>query len=473
MGNGIKKYDVIVIGGGGGTKLIRPVADLNLKVAVVEMEKMGGTCLNRGCIPSKMLIQSADVALWIERAKEFFIDVKILQVHFSKLVEKVNRTIDQEADSIPPLYAKHPNIDLYQTKAKFLSSEVIEVGREKITADKIFLAIGTRAYIPDIEGLKDTPYMSSKQALREAKKPKRIVIIGGGYIAAELGFFYRMLGVEVHIITKSPMLQKEDIDIQKEFEKGFSKLVEIHKACEVQKVEYENKIFSVIYTRGQNQEKITSDSLLVATGIKPWTDQIGIEKTDIQVDKQGFIRVDEYLQTTQKNVWAFGDCIGRYLYRHSANYEGEYLFRTLIQERRKTPIVYPPMPHAIFSFPRIGSVGMKEEELKEKGISYVVGLNRYCDSARGMALHCTEGFVKLLFDAKNKRLIGGHCIGDEASNLVHMIIAYMKMKATLDDLIDTIYIHPTLPELIRNAAKKAKQSWNLIGKTSKKVDLTE
>lgn len=473
MKSGIEKYDVIVVGGGAGAKLIRPVAAMGLKVAVIEKEKMGGTCLNRGCIPSKMLIQPADIVNCIHKSHDFSITVDIKNVDFSKIVESVNKTVDKEADSVPFEYEKNPNIFLYQDKCRFISEYVLEVGKQKITADRIFLAIGARAYIPPIEGLKEVPFMTFKEALKNTQRPKKITIIGGGFIGAELGFYYSMMGSKVQVITKGSLLQKEDITIQKEFEKGFSKIVGVHKNCRVQKVIYELGTYTIHYIQNEKEKKVTSDALIVATGLKPWTDQIGIENTKILADDKGFIKVDEFLRTTQKNVWAYGDCIGRYFFRHTANYEGEYLFQNVIVAKQSKPIVYPPVPHAIFTFPRIGSVGATEQELIAGNISYSIGMNSYCDSARGMALKCSEGCVKLLFSYDSRKLIGGHCIGEEASNLVHMLIAYMKMGATLEDLLDTIYVHPALPEVIRNAARNAKENWDTKKIHSNKTELTE
>ncbi|MGD2170269.1 MAG: dihydrolipoyl dehydrogenase [Chlamydiota bacterium] len=473
MTSGTKKYDVIVVGGGAGTKLVRPVAARGLQVAVIEKEKMGGTCLNRGCIPSKMLIQAADVAYWANKAREYHIHVAIQDIDFPKIVEEVNVTVDEEAGNIPPQYEKNPNIHLYQAAGKFVSEKVLEVGGERITADHIFLAIGARPYIPNIEGLRDTPFMTSKEALRNTKRPKKTIIIGGGYIGSELGFYYQMLGSEVHVITKGGLLTREDIDIQEEFEKGFSEIVKVHKNSQVQKVEYNQGIFTVHYFQNKEQKRLSSDALLIATGLKPWTDQIGLENTKIATDDKGFIQVNASLKTTQENVWAFGDCIGRYFYRHTANYEGEQLFKNVIVDKKERPVIYPPVPHAIFTHPRIGSVGATEQELITKNTPYAVGINSYCDSARGMALKCSEGFVKLLFHKDSRKLIGGHCIGDEASDLVHMLVAYMKMGATLEDLLDTIYVHPTLPEIIRHAAINAYEHWKIKDKQSSKVELTE
>jgi len=229
-------------------------------------------------------------------------------------------------------------------------------------------------------------------------------------------------------------------------------------------VHYDDSTFTVMCLDREGKEhSLEGDALLVATGIKPWTDCLGLENTNVELDGRGFIKVDEYLRTTAENIWAIGDCIGRYLYRHTVNFEGEYLLRTLFEEPRDEPIDYPPIPHAIFTHPQVAGVGKTEEELKAEGVNYVVGLNRYADSAMGMALRSEMGFVKVLFDKNTRRLLGAHIIGDEASNMIHMLIAYMNMKATIDDMLRTIYIHPALPEIIRNAVRKACATWHEEG----------
>jgi len=184
---------------------------------------------------------------------------------------------------------------------------------------------------------------------------------------------------------------------------------------------------------------------------------LGLENTDIALSEKGFIEVDDFLETTVPGIYSFGDAIGHKLFRHTANYEGEYLFRQLYKGETKTPIDYSPVPHAVFSHPQIGSVGKNEQELQTEGIDYVKGVNPYSASAMGMALRSQEGFCKLLFDKKTKKLLGGHIIGEEASNMIHTVSAFMNMGATLDDMLRTIYIHPALPEVVRNAARKANE----------------
>ncbi len=452
----MKTYDIIVIGAGGGTKLVTPPSKLGLKVAVIEKSKLGGTCLNRGCIPSKMLIHPADVATEITEAGKFDIKVGKFSVNWKKLVTRVNKEITADSNSIAVAYKKNKNIDYYPHEAKFVSDKVVEVNGKKITAKKIFIAVGARPRIPNIPGLAGTPYMTSTKALQNTKQPKKLIVIGGGYIGVELGHFYAGLGTDVQFLVRGRMVNREDSEVIDEFEKTFSKRHKVHFGVNTEKISYKNKIFSVT-TKDKNGKKkvLKADALLVATGVVPNSDTLELKNTKIKIDDKGFVKVNKFLETSVKDVYALGDVIGRYLFRHSVNFEGEYLFKTLYVDKKKKAISYPPMPHAIFSNPQVAGVGLTEEEAKAKKIDYVVGLNRYENSAMGMALRSESGFVKLIFNKKNKRLIGVHMIGAEASNMVHIAIAFMTMNATIGTMQKMIYIHPALPEIMRNAVRKA------------------
>lgn len=456
----MKHFDCIVIGSGGGSKLVRPVSNLGYNVAVIERDQLGGTCLNHGCIPSKMLIHAADVASTIMDSYRFDITVDgSLHVDFPSLMERVNSTINKDSRSIEPLYEKDPNVTLYRGSASFVDSDVLEVNGEKITADRFFLATGAEPNIPDIPGLAETPYITYFEALKLKKQPERMIVLGGGYIAVELGYFYGALGTDVSFVVRSHMLRNEDHDVKGAFQQAFSERFPVYTGVTPDRVEYRNNEFTVALSDGT---VLQADALFVATGVKPSTFAMGLEHTGVQTDEKGFIKVDEYLRTTDSNKWAFGDCIGRNLFRHSANFEGEYLFSSLFLEEAPQPIKYPSVPHAVFSNPQIGSVGKTEEELNEAGVPYVVGFNPYKKSAMGMALRSEHGFAKLLFHKETKVLLGAHIIGDEASNMVHMLIAFMYKKATLDDLLGMIYIHPALPEIVRNAARNARSAFREI-----------
>ncbi|MCK5580123.1 MAG: dihydrolipoyl dehydrogenase [Candidatus Omnitrophica bacterium] len=449
----MKQYDVIVIGAGGGTKIISPAARLGLKVACVEKEKLGGTCLNRGCIPSKMLIHPADVAVHIQEAHKFDIhnDPKF-SVDFKKLVTRISNEIDKDSAGIVDAYAKNPNIDFYHQEARFVSNKVVRVGDRELTADKIFIAVGARPQIPEIEGLNDAPYMTSTEALRNTKLPEKMIVIGASYIAVELGHAYGAFGTDVHFLVRSRLLRKEDREISDEFARIFSKRYNVHQGAIPKKVEYKDGEFTV-HCDGLDTA-ISADALLVATGVVPNNDTLDLQNTDIAVDEKGFVKVNDRLETTVNGVFALGDCVGNYFFRHTVNFEGEYLFNRIFMTKSAEPIKYPPVPHAIFSHPQVAGVGKTEEELKAEGVDYVVGLNKYENSAMGMALLSDSGFVKILIDRKTRKILGAHIVGDEASDMIHMLIAFMTKNGTLDDLLNMIYIHPALPEIVRNAARR-------------------
>ncbi len=461
----MKNYDLIIIGAGGGTKL-RPVTELGKKIAVLEREAPGGTCLNRGCIPSKMLIHTADIAEELREAHKF--DLKVdtnFAVDFSTLTKRITNHVAASSNKITEFYQSHPQIDYYPHEGKFLDDKTILVNGEKITAEKIFIAVGARPHIPSIPGLQGTPYMTSTEALRADKQPRKMIVIGGGYIATELGYFYAALGTEVHFVVRSSMLKGEDFEVTEEFFKVFSEKHPIHLGYSPTSVSYNSNNFQVEISDNKNNKKtLEADALLITTGITPNTDTLNLESTKIKADDRGYIIVDDYLQTSVKDVYALGDCVGNYFFRHSVNFEGEYLLRTLYTHPSDEPIEYSPMPHAVFSNPQIAGVGLTEDELMAQGLKrdkdYIVGKTPYSQSAMGGdALQAEHGFVKLLFDRNTKKLLGGHIIGKEASDMVHMLIAYINMNATLDDLLRTIYIHPALPEIIRNAARNAEENF--------------
>ena len=231
-----------------------------------------------------------------------------------------------------------------------------------------------------------------------------------------------------------------------------------YRGVDVQSVEWKDDMFYTQFVHDDQSLEIQSESLLVATGVRPNTDELGLGRTNITCDQRGHIQVNDYMQTSVKHIYAIGDCVGKHYFRHNVNFEGEYLFAHLFKDKHDG-ITYPPMPHAVFTHPQIAGVGYTEEELNQQKIPYVIGRNQYSKSAMGMALRSSSysehnGLVKLLFSASSPHyLIGAHIVGKEAATMCHMLIAYMQCNACLSDLLNTIYIHPALSENIRNAAR--------------------
>ncbi|MDP3918896.1 MAG: FAD-dependent oxidoreductase, partial [Nanoarchaeota archaeon] len=295
----MKEYDVIVIGSGGGTKISTPAALMGKKAAIIEEGPLGGTCLNRGCIPSKMLIYPGNVANFIRSAEKFDMKTSVKDINFENIIKRINKVVNGQSKGIEKNYRSNniKTLDFFDGHGKFISDKVIEVNGEKITAKNIVIATGAKPSIPQIEGLKDVPYMTSTEALKNTKLPKKMIIIGGGYIACELGHAYGALGAEVHFLVRSELIRNEDHEIRKEFTKEFSKLYHVHYTSPI-KVEYKNKEFIVTTKdkKGKN-EIMKSDALLVATGVVPNTNNLGLENTKIKTSDKGFIEVNKNMET--------------------------------------------------------------------------------------------------------------------------------------------------------------------------------
>ena len=456
----MKTYNLIIIWSGGGTKL-RAATSVGKTVAIIEKWELGGTCLNRGCIPSKMLIYPADLMTHIrEDTKKFGISVNEPTIDFKKLITRVNRDIQKDSESIEPAYIKDPLVTLYKWHGRFVSDKIVEVNGEQLTAEKIYIATGSKPQIPNIEWLTNTPFFTSTEALKNTKQPKKMIVIGWWYIATELGHFYGATGTDMHFLVRSEMLKAEDKDIRAEFAKDFGKRYSLHYWVSPTKVAYKNETFYVSVSDKEWSESIMeSDSLFVATGVIPNTDNLWLENTKISTNQRGYIEVDDHLETWAPGVYALGDVVGNYLFRHSVNFEGEYLAGQHYLGEEKSAIHYPPIPHAVFSYPQIAGIGVTEDELikewKQLWIDYVVGINHYKNSAMGSAILPKVGMVKIIAEKSSGKMLGAHIVGDRASDIIHMLIIYITQWATVQQMLrEIIFIHPALSENIRNAGRK-------------------
>lgn len=451
----MKHYDVLIIGSGGGTKL-RPAASLGKRVAIIEKDDLGGTCLNRGCIPSKMLIYPSDLMRHMEQLPKHQIEPHANPVvDFAALTRRVTQTVHADSEGIAVGYGRNPNVDLYRGHGRFVSDKVVEVNGEQLSADRIYIATGSRPMIPDIEGLADTPYWDSTDALRATTLPRKMIIIGTGYIGTELGHFYASMGTETHYLVRNGILRQVDTDLRNEFVQAFSKHHHLHMDATPTAVSHADDEFTVTYTQDGETHEITADALLVVTGVIPNSDDLGLQNTGIQTDNRGYIQVNDHLETDVENVYALGDVVGNYLFRHSVNFEGEYLFGQHFANHNPAPIKYPPMPYAVFTYPQMAGVGLTEAELREQGVDILVTDNNYRASAMGMAMQSEYGLVKLIFERQTGVLIAAHILGEKASDIVHMLVLAATHRMTAEQLLDMIYIHPALSEVIRNACRKA------------------
>ncbi|WP_232687110.1 dihydrolipoyl dehydrogenase [Halobacterium zhouii] len=465
----MEEYDFVVIGSGSGLEVANVAANQGQSVAVAEKGRFGGTCLNRGCIPSKMLLYHADVLETVERAGEFNIDVTVEDVAFADIVRKVNEDVHEDGESIRQGLHSSDQHTLYEHEVRFVDDHTLEVvaGENegaRFRGDTILVAAGTRPTIPPIDGIEDVEYLTSTEALQLETPPDHLVIIGGGYIAAELGHFFGTFGSDVSVVGRRPsLLPQADEAVSEAFTDRFAERFDVHTGCEAISVSQSGDGFTVeareyeyddggdgggVVEDGESVS-VTGDELLVAAGRRPNTDQLNLDATGVQTDDQGFVETDEYLRTDVEGVWALGDIVGEYLLKHSANHEAQAVARNLFGPELQ-PVDYTAMPFAVFASPEVAGVGAREEELRADDVEYAVNTHQYEDTARGDAMHA-EGFVKAIIDTEGE-ILGCHIIGPDASTLIEEVVVAMKAgTGSVQDVRESVHIHPALPEVVQRA----------------------
>lgn len=465
----MQKFDLIVIGGGSGLDVATSAAQHGLAVAVVEKDRMGGTCLNRGCVPSKLLIHSADVMETIKKAAKFGIVISGYTVEFQKIVQRINGFTDHESDEIRNAFEGVKNPKLFSKECKFIGPKTIKLidnindnEQNIIAGEKILIAAGSRPRIPNIAGLEESDYITSDHALRLEHQPATLTIIGGGFVACEMAHFFGALGTKINIIQiEDVLLPNEDEDISQNFTQIFSNKYNVFLGYEpvyVSKInDNDSKKFYVKAKKKSESLELVSDQLLIAAGRIPNSDTLNLEKTGVEVDFKGNIKTDMYLETNINGIFALGDVVGRYLFKHSANHEAKYAYNNIIHHDNKIPVDYTAIPHAIFTSPQIAGVGFTEQKLKNQNqIQYVKSIYPYINTAMGKAVDDQDGFVKFLVDGRSRKILGCHIIGDQASILIHEVLVAMMSEdnhsGTIDSIARTVHVHPALSEVVVRAA---------------------
>jgi mycothione reductase len=450
-------YDVIVIGTGGGLKIALPCAQRGMRVALIEEDDFGGTCLNRGCIPSKMLIHPAELADLIRQAAPMGLHATDVHLDFPAIMQRIRREVGAIRDTNREATATTSGVALITGHARFVASRTIQVAERTLSAPLIFIATGSRPHLPAIEGLESVPYLTSREALTLPALPASLCVLGAGYIASELGYAYATAGCDVSFVVRSRFLRGIDLDLVRAFESQFEMAHKIYKGSEPTLVRpHADGVEVICGAPATPTHQITAERLLVATGVTPQTDDLGLEHTAVKRDQDGYIQTDPFLETDEPGIYALGDCVGNYMFRHTVNYEGEYLMRHVFDSDPRA-LDYGPVPYAVFTHPQIAGVGATEETLQAEQIDYICGRANYPDSSPGMARCATHGFVKVLLDRTTHHVLGAHAIGEEAATMIHLFIAAIKMHARLEDLLDMIFIHPALPEVARDACRDARE----------------
>ena len=453
----MKEYDVVVIGSGSGAIIASRALAHNQSVALVDKGPLGGTCLNVGCIPSKMLIYPADVIAGIQEAKKLGISAEITHIDFKAIMERMRKVVKEGQDEMRAGIASTEELDFYETEAFFTGDHTLDVGGKSIKGDKIFIVSGARPLIPSIKGIDEVNYLTNETVLHVKECPESLLIIGGGYIAAEYGHFFAAMGSHVTILQRgNRLVPNEEPEISDILKKKMESRMEIHTNTEAEEVQKENDLYSVIgkdTTTGQRKE-FTVKQIMVAAGRRSNADVLQVQNTGVATDRRGYIKTNDYLETTKENIWALGDVIGKQMFRHVANREADIAWGNSQGEKRAMD--YIATPHAVFSYPQIASVGLTEAEAKTDH-HILVGRAQYSDVAKGMAMMETEGFAKAIIDRETWTILGFHIIGPHAPILIQEVIDAMAMGGSLHPIGEGMHIHPALPELVVTALSRLQE----------------
>lgn len=445
----MKTYDVIVIGSGSGGEIVDAAISHGMKVAWVDKGPLGGTCLNVGCIPSKIIIHPADRIMEILEAKKLGITAEIKDIDFQAIMQRVQQPIQESHVAMQQGISHAEKLDYYHDVGHFIKDYTLQVSEKEIKGEKIFLGSGARPFIPPIKGLDSVPYLTNENVFSLREKPISMVIIGGGYIAVEFAHFFSAVGTNVTMFQRGKrLIPNAEPEISEVLQKQLMKRMQIYLNTEVLEVQKQGNSVTVKGKNSMNGKEMTvsAEKIFVAAGRKSNADLLKVENTGVRTNAQGYIVVNEYLETTKKNIWAFGDAIGKAMFKHVANEEAVVAWRNAFHEK-KTKMEYQTIPYAVFTYPEIAVVGMTEEEAK-KQYQILVGTARYSDVAKGEAMMETEGFTKAILDKQTGKIVGFHIIGPYAPMLIQEVINGMSLGGDISYISQGMHIHPALSELI-------------------------
>jgi mycothione reductase len=451
----VRHFDLCIIGTGSGNSIIDERFD-NLSVALVEMGTFGGTCLNVGCIPSKMFVYPADLAASTLQATRLGVDLDLEAVRWREIRDRIFGRIDLKAAKGRGYRDQSHNVTVFDGRARFVGPRQLDVGAATpITADQVVIAAGSRAVIPELSGLHSVDFHTSDTVMRLAERPESMIIIGGGYIAAEFAHVFSAFRTKVTVLNRSDLLlRREDVDVSQRFTELLGRRVDVRLNTSVTSVEKAADGLVRVHIEGPDgqPDRLDADVLLVATGRTPNGDTLDLDRGGIDADDDGLIIVDEYQRTSAAGVFALGDVSSRQQLKHVANKDARVVQHNLLHPVSMISTDHRFVPRAVFSMPQVASVGLTEAAAAEQGIDYLVSRQDYGDTAFGWAMEDTDHFVKIIARADTKVLLGAHLIGPHASSLIQPLIQAMSFSQPAPDVARGQYwIHPAMTEVIENA----------------------
>ncbi len=448
-GKFMKDYDVIVIGAGAGLSIAFKGQASKLKVALIDKANVGGTCVNVGCVPSKILIYHADRIADIEEAKKLGIEAKVKRIDFPAIMERMKATINESRTWMKNEITSSEGLDFYNEEARFVDDYILKVGKESIKGGKIFIASGARPLIPPIKGLNKINYLTNENLLDLREKPESIIIIGGGYIGVEYAHFFAALGTKVTVVQRQGrLIANEEPEIADHLKEELSKRMDILTNWETVEVWEKKGLYTVILKNLETgyEKAISGTTVLVAAGRVSNADLLDVHKTGVTTNKVNYIDVDNTLQTSKANIWALGDAIGRQMFTHAGDMEQRVAWHNATN-RKKISFDFSLVPHAVFTRPQIASLGLTEEQAA-KSHEILVGRANYSDVVMGDAMMESESFAKAIVEKKTEKILGFHIIGPEAAILIQEVVNAVARGGDVRSITDNMHIFPALSEII-------------------------
>lgn len=446
----MKEYDVVVVGSGSGMLIADEASSGGLKVAVVDRGPLGGTCLNLGCIPSKTLVFVADRVAEIEQCRKLGIEAEVRSIDFASIMERMRSSRAEAQGHIRQGIHEMENLDFYEGEGHFVGDYTIEVNGERVKGEKVFIACGSRPLIPPIKGVESVDYLTNESALELTDKPESLIIIGGGYVAVEFGHFFAAVGTRVTIVEMLDRIaQSEEPEVSELLQQELEKRMNVHTSTQVEEIR-KGKGGCVVVGKersGGAAVEFSAERVMMAVGRRSNADALEVEHTGVEVDRRGFITVDDYLETSKKGIFAVGDANGQQMFLHVANREAAVAWYNATNQK-KVKMDYSAVPHAVYSHPQVASVGLREEDARKAFPHLLVGRTGYFDTAKGEAMMEEEGFAKAIVDAHSGRILGFHIIGPYAPMLVQEVTNAMAAGGDPHAINQGMHIHPSLSELI-------------------------
>lgn len=445
------QYDAIVIGTGqAGPALARRLAASGTSVAIIERKLFGGTCVNTGCTPTKALVASAYAARMVSRAAEFGVMVDgPTRVDMKRVKARMAAIVRPSTEGVERSLRNTERCTVYHDHARFVSPREVSVGKDILTADKIFINVGGRASVPDMPGLDQVDYFTNSSLLESDILPPHLIIVGGSYIGLEFAQIYRRFGSEVTVIEMSPRLvPREDEDVSASIREILEREgINIRLDAQCISIGKHGRDITAGVDCTEGAPEVVGSHLLLAVGRRPNTDDLGLDKAGIAADEKGFIQVDDQLRTTVPGIWAIGDCNGKGAFTHTAWNDFEIVAANLLdKDERRVSDRIPA--YNLYIDPPLGRVGLTEAQVRKSGRPALIATMAMEDVGRAYEKSETLGFMKVLVDQETKQVLGASVLGTGGDEVIHSILTLMYAKAPYTVMQRAVHIHPTVAELI-------------------------